>query len=624
MSCIPVAFENSQELSILDFDDVDVLPDPNHNEESIADSRVRRAARIVDSATINGKSILDQLEIWREQDRLAALEGQDSPANLGGRPRNLLSVRAVLVALVVLALDQKPLLLTKVYELLTKRISPKMCDEIGAHFRMHVITDGSAKHQKAIKNADYAMIWRRMQDILEPIEPYEYPRNRRLTNAEFAKYKAKWSTPENMANIEMKSDRLDLITGALLDVTFLSIPRDIRRRYKGAIAIDESALPLAARGPSKRSDKKSIEPHGEWVMRSDEKSKLEQLAKLPDGLLRSRTRTKYAMGAMMAVAGSSDPDNQDFPVIVTALKLGPYVHDISPRVASVLKSLSRRGYPADLLVADRGILPNAKPEDVQLLTKQLDYLMVFDYRKDQLGKMDTYEGAILVEGQWYCPMMPKPLINATITFQASAQTDADFTTWMDRLIQRQRYALRPNERSRPGESVDMVCPAFGPSPTARCEMRPTSLDRKHAGKTRIPVTPTSPGKICTNKHTVAFPPSAGAKYAQTFPYALEKWDKVYRLLRNYVEGYNGYMKDPAYQDLGAPGRRRLRGLAAQSLLSCLGLVAANLRKIETFIAEAEPTSEGVLIKISERKPSPHRLRYDAYFDDSDLANARSA
>lgn len=112
------------------------------------------------------------------------------------------------------------------------------------------------------------------------------------------------------------------------------------------------------------------------------------------------------------------------------------------------------------------------------------------------------------------------------------------------------------------------------------------------------------------------PPEAGAKYGQHFPAFLEEWDRTYRLHRNYVEGFNGYAKDPAFEDLGTPGRRRLGGLGAQAFLGCLYLVAANLRKIATFLAEAEASEDGVLVKRSPRKPSEHRLRYNAYFDST--------
>ena len=54
-------------------------------------------------------------------------------------------------------------------------------------------------------------------------------------------------------------------------------------------------------------------------------------------------------------------------------------------------------------------------------------------------------------------------------------------------------------------------------------------------------------------------------------------------LRNTNEGSNGYVKDPAHEALDDAGRRRLNGVAAQSILTALLLLAANVRKIRTFL-----------------------------------------
>lgn len=47
------------------------------------------------------------------------------------------------------------------------------------------------------------------------------------------------------------------------------------------------------------------------------------------------------------------------------------------------------------------------------------------------------------------------------------------------------------------------------------------------------------------------------------------------------EGLDGCVKDPAHE----PRRRRLNGLAAQSILTALLLLAANVQKIRTYLEE---------------------------------------
>ena len=63
---------------------------------------------------------------------------------------------------------------------------------------------------------------------------------------------------------------------------------------------------------------------------------------------------------------------------------------------------------------------------------------------------------------------------------------------------------------------------------------------------------------------------------------------MYSTLRNTIEGTNGFIKDGAHEGLGDPSRRRVHGVAAQSLLVGLLAMAANVRKIRSMQAKAPP------------------------------------
>jgi hypothetical protein len=83
---------------------------------------------------------------------------------------------------------------------------------------------------------------------------------------------------------------------------------------------------------------------------------------------------------------------------------------------------------------------------------------------------------------------------------------------------------------------------------------------------------------------ITIPPDAGARYRQDLPYGTPAWHARYATLRNTIEGLNGYAKDPAHHALAQPGRRRVRGIAAQSIFTALLLIAANIRKIRAWRA----------------------------------------
>jgi len=155
----------------------------------------------------------------------------------------------------------------------------------------------------------------------------------------------------------------------------------------------------------------------------------------------------------------------------------------------------------------------------------------------------------------------------------------------------------------------MQCPASDGGPTGRCELKPRSEQRTTATR-RIPVTDqlrSFPPSVC-GQQTVTFPPHAGAKYAQSLPFGSPKWEATYHTLRNTIEGANGILKDGAGAGLEDPRRRRIRGRAAQTLITAIVLVAMNLRSIESFVRNARPDSDGTMRRPRRRRRSTPSIR----------------
>ena len=74
-------------------------------------------------------------------------------------------------------------------------------------------------------------------------------------------------------------------------------------------------------------------------------------------------------------------------------------------------------------------------------------------------------------------------------------------------------------------------------------------------------------------------------------------------MRNTIEGLNGYAKDPARQALAQPARRRVRGIAAQSLFTALLLMAANIRKTRAWRALTAPGKARITQRARRRRTS---------------------
>ncbi|MFP1625978.1 hypothetical protein ACLB9X_12560 [Streptomyces sp. 5K101] len=71
--------------------------------------------------------------------------------------------------------------------------------------------------------------------------------------------------------------------------------------------------------------------------------------------------------------------------------------------------------------------------------------------------------------------------------------------------------------------------------------------------------PVGPLKVCRQR-SVTLAPAEGAKHWQALEYGDAEWQKVYFRLRNSVEGYNGYAKNPLAEAIEAAGSGRNRGM----------------------------------------------------------------
>ncbi len=229
---------------------------------------------------------------------------------------------------------------------------------------------------------------------------------------------------------------------------------------------------------------------------------------------------------------------------------------------------------------DIGIL-SAALHRFHLPARALGYRPVMDYRADQLGIQANSHGALLVDGTWYCPALPEPLITATAGLRGHA---IDPETYTERITARIPYQLKHKDGPDADGYQRLACPATGEHPGLMCPLREDSLSPRD-GRAKVLQPPQDPPKLC-RQTAITIPPDVGARYRQDLPYGSPAWQARYATLRNTIEGLNGFAKDPAHEALGQPARRRVRGIAAQSLFTALLLTAANIRKIRAWRAQA--------------------------------------
>lgn len=99
------------------------------------------------------------------------------------------------------------------------------------------------------------------------------------------------------------------MANSLLELSFKVLPREVRRKWKGSVAIDATPVAAYAQGTKKRSDWASTDPDAGWYIREGNHD-LEQVPNEGDrGRLRNKGFNKIMWGyeATLAVMGADDP-----------------------------------------------------------------------------------------------------------------------------------------------------------------------------------------------------------------------------------------------------------------------------------------------------------------------------
>jgi len=498
-------------------------------------------------------------------------------AHATGRPRPL-PVRAVLTALLCLALEDRPLFLTEATRLLFGQLS-------GASRRLLGV-GGTAATERAFQNA-YRRVRYCFGAICSVMDPSALPKNRRLTEQDL-QARAKPMTP---AQAEAARGRLEAFINALLEASISVLTGEELEAYDGCTGLDATPVPLFSRGPSRRTGLCASDPDGGWYVREGDHRERE------DDKGKPLRKICWALEATIAVTARPPGAPPATPNLAIGLAMARPGEDPGGTGARVLASAAARGHKTGWLGYDRAYTA-ALPDRFHLPARALGYSPVMDYRADQLGIQASTGGTLLVEGSWYCPPLPDPLITATAHLRDHA---IGRDLYDQQIAARAPYQLKRKDGPDADGYQRLSCPALGTHPRLICPLRDASLSPRD-GRPKVLQPPEEPPKIC-RQTAITLAPDIGARYRQDLPYGSPAWHARYATLRNTIEGLNGYAKDPAHQALAQPGRRRVRGIAACSLFTALLLMAANIRKIRAWRALTGSDQAGPARRARRRRTS---------------------
>ena len=487
-----------------------------------------------------------------------------------GRRRSL-PVRSLLVALLCLAIDDRPLHLKAATRLLFAGLDEPWRKKLG------IVASAT---DEASLLARYRQVRYLFHRIVSVLDPSLEPKNRVLALNELDKGRKHLSSDE----VSLRRRRLVSFINDLLTASVQVCSDAELRGFDGSVGLDATPVPLWSRGPSQRNRTCASDPDGGWYVREGDHRE-------PDGPKAKKLRKIWwALEATIVTMGRAPRSVPLHPNLAIGLCLGRPGEDPAGMGSALLAEVRRRGWPAGYLGADRGYTQGL-PERFHLPARLLGYALVMDYKDKELGRQANSHGAVLIEGAFYCPAMPEVLVTSSADRRAG---EIDEATYKARIAARAAWRLVRKAGPDKDGYERFSCPGTGNHAHVCCPAREGA--KKALGKVPVLSLPEPPPKICTQE-TITIAPDLGARWRQDLAFGSERWASTYASYRNTIEGLNGFAKDPAHEALGAAGRRRVRGIAAQSIFVALLLMAANFRKIAAF---RQMTANGTAQKVAQR------------------------
>ncbi|MFD7417528.1 hypothetical protein ACFVZ3_39830 [Kitasatospora purpeofusca] len=430
--------------------------------------------------------------------------------------------------------------------------------------------------------AAYLAVRRTFHAVESVMDPSPLPKHR-LARTEAAALEA----AADRAALDERRALLVQVTNRIVEASLAPARTLIEEYWDGSVAVDATPVRTFSAGRHPTSEHTATDPDAAWYVRDGDHRDP------ADTVGRKRAKARRALfgyEATLVVSGDTTPAHDlpphlRLPALALAFTVHKPGHDPAGNALAALEDLNRRGYRPGWLAADRAY-SSAQPDTFHLPVHDLGYRPIWDYRRDQLGIQATHAGALLVDGTWYCPHIPAPLITATADL---LHKRIDRTTWRHRVDARPAYRLRPKAAPDQRGARRLLCPAAGTHPTAACPVKPRSLGRDPR---LVPIDPApTPGghpEVCV-RESLTFHRDTGIRHWQELDHARTDWVRLYFHLRNRVEHFNQYAKD--HEALERSRTRRIRGQAAQSLLLAFQLAHANHRKLATWLDTLQTSTQ---------------------------------
>jgi len=278
----------------------------------------------------------------------------------------------------------------------------------------------------------------------------------------------------------------------------------------------------------------------------------------------------YFLSAAAMVAEENGPP---VPELTRRITVADCHHDPVRQLAAVLLRMAAGGIPLGDVIDDSGYA-HRDADAWAVPLRQAGAQLVQDLHPHDRGPKGTHHGAVIANGNLYCPQTPRTLLElAPLPPGASGEQVAAHDQQAAELA---RHKLGRHTADDADGYHRVTCPAIAGK--IRCPLRPDSMllsrDRPEV------LTPPEHPPACCTQQTITVPPDIAAKTRQKHDYPSPQWRRSYRR-RTAAERVNATIKDTATTSI-ARGWCRLMGLAPLTLwLACL-LAVRNQRILDAY------------------------------------------
>lgn len=359
-----------------------------------------------------------------------------------------------------------------------------------------------------------------------------------------------------------------------------------------SLAIDWTDYESFARPPHK--DGACADPEGAWGHRK---------VNHPG---RSEMFFGYYLQAATIVKQEHGPE---VPELVRRIQLASCKHDPPAMITPVIQRMAKDGVEIADLLADSGYSYRA-PATFAAPMRSVGAKLVMDLHPNDRGIKGTFQGAVIANGNLYCPATSKTLL--TLGPPAPGATEEALAAHDQKTKELSRYKLSPLTAADHDGYQRVSCPAV--KGKLRCPHRAASIALSHERPT-ITEPPEHP-PCCCSQQSITVPPSVAAKTAQKHDYPSAAHRASYAR-RTASERSFSQVNDPASIDIKR-GWCRLMGLTPNALMLTCAFITANIRTVDAFAARQAEDQRRAACGLPPRK---RRRRRRSTHDLTSQANA---